>query len=215
MYLCSMSTCIVAATALELQYLSGAIKEKNTVLITGVGTAATVYHLMQELQHNKPSLVLQAGIAGSFNEALKLGQAVVVNADRFADLGVHENNQWKDVFDMKLTESESHPYSNGWVINPHHDLLSATGLPIVKSISINEVTTSSARIGLLRHKYNPSIESMEGAAFHYVCLQQGIPFIQLRTISNYVGERNKDKWKLREAVEMLAGQIQEITARIG
>lgn len=209
-----MSTCIVAATALELQYLSGAIRKKNKVMITGVGTAATVYHLMQELQHHKPSLLVQAGIAGSFSEELKLGQAVIVNADRFADLGVQENNQWNDVFDMKLIESESHPYSNGWLTNPHHHLLSAAGLPIVKSISINEVTTNSARIELLRDKYNPSIESMEGAAFHYVCLQQGIPFIQLRTISNYVGERNKEKWKLRQAVETLAEQIQQIIARV-
>ena len=41
---------------------------------------------------------------------------------------------------------------------------------------------------------------MEGAAFHYVCLQQKIPFIQLRAISNYVGERNKTKWKMKEAI---------------
>lgn len=209
-----MSTCIVAATTLELQYLSGAIKEKNKVLITGVGTASTIYHVMQELQHNKPSLILQAGIAGSFDEELPLGQAVVINADCFADLGVDENDQWNDVFDMKLAEAGSHPYSNGWLINPHHDLLGAAGLPIVKSISINEVTTSSTRIRQLRDKYNPSVESMEGAAFHYVCLQMGIPFIQLRTISNYVGERNKEKWKMRQAVENLAEQIQQVINRI-
>ena len=209
-----MSTCIVAATALELQYLSGAIKEKNKVLITGVGASATIYHVMEELQHSKPSLILQAGIAGSFDDQLPLGQAVVINADRFADLGVHENDQWNDVFDMNLTEGNAHPYSNGWLINPYHDLLSAAGLPIVKSISINEVTTSTTRIRQLRDKYNPSIESMEGAAFHYVCLQQGIPFIQLRTISNYVGERNKEKWKLRQAVENLAEQVREVINRL-
>ena len=209
-----MSACIVSATNLELQYLPSSIKEKNNVLITGVGTAATVYHLVAELQKTKPSLVLQAGIAGSFDQSMPLGQAVIVNADRFADLGVHEHGEWNDVFDMNLTDAGQPPYSNGWLINPHQDLLRATGIPIVKSISINEITTAFARIRQLREKYNPSIESMEGAAFHYVCLQQGIPFIQLRTISNYVGERNKEKWELRQAIETLGAKIQEVINRL-
>lgn len=208
-----MSICIVSATAFELQHLSNGIKEQCKTLVTGVGTAATVYQLMQALQHNKPSLMLQAGIAGSFDKKLALGAAVVVNTDRFADLGVQENKQWNDVFDMKLAETGTHPYSNGWLINPHHQELSTAGLPIVKAISINQITTGSARIRQLRDKYNPAVESMEGAAFHYVCLQQGIPFIQLRTISNYVGERNKEKWNMRQALENLAAQVQAIVQR--
>ena len=44
---------------------------------------------------------------------------------------------------------------------------------------------------------------MEGAAFHYVCLQENIPFVQLRAISNFVGERDKSKWLMKEAIENL------------
>jgi len=198
-----MRICIVSATSLELQYLS----KEHQVLITGVGTASTIYHLMKELQRNKPHLFLQAGIAGSFDESISPGQSVVVNSDRFADLGVQENDQWNDVFDMKLAEGD------GWLINQHHQLLSAANLPIVKSISINEITTSTARIKQLIEKYNPAIESMEGAAFHYVCLQEGIPFLQLRTISNYVGERDKSKWQMKLALENLAADVQSFLDR--
>jgi futalosine hydrolase len=209
-----MHICIVSATSLEQQYLSHISREKYNALITGVGTAATAYHLMKQLQTSKPDLILQAGIAGSFDENISLGQPVVINADRFADLGVHENNQWNDVFDMKLAGGEVHPYSNGWLINPHHNLLAAAALPIVKSISINEITTSSTRIKQLKDKYNPAIESMEGAAFHYVCLQENIPFLQLRTISNYVGERDKNKWQMRLALENLATQVQSLLEKL-
>lgn len=52
-------------------------------------------------------------------------------------------------------------------------------------------------------KYDPTIESMEGAALHYVCREFNIPFIQLRAISNYVGERDKSNWKIQEAIENL------------
>jgi futalosine hydrolase len=48
---------------------------------------------------------------------------------------------------------------------------------------------------------------MEGAAFHYVCLQEEIPFIQLRSVSNYVGERNKSKWQIKKAVENLNKEL--------
>jgi futalosine hydrolase len=30
-----------------------------------------------------------------------------------------------------------------------------------------------------------------------------VPFIQIRSISNYVGERDKTKWKMKEAIENL------------
>ncbi|MFZ1371603.1 MAG: futalosine hydrolase, partial [Ferruginibacter sp.] len=52
-------------------------------------------------------------------------------------------------------------------------------------------------------QFKPGIETMEGAALHYVCLQENIPFLQIRSISNYVGERDKIKWKLKEAIENL------------
>jgi futalosine hydrolase len=51
---------------------------------------------------------------------------------------------------------------------------------------------------------------MEGAAFHYVCLQQKINFLQLRGISNDVGQRDKSKWKLKESVENLNKELFKI-----
>lgn len=202
-----MPICIVAATKPELQSCNTG---NCDVLITGVGTAAAVYHLTNYLHRNKPSLIIQVGIAGSFDETLELGTAVVISAERFADLGVQESNRWRDVFDMQLTQLNELPYTNGWLINPYQQLLKSTSLPQVKSITINEVTTSPNRILQLRDKYSPTIESMEGAAFHYVCLQQNIPFIQLRTISNYIGERNKEKWQMKQAIQNLSAPLVQI-----
>ena len=44
---------------------------------------------------------------------------------------------------------------------------------------------------------------MEGAALHYVCRSMSVPFMQVRAISNYIGERDKSKWKMKEAVDNL------------
>jgi futalosine hydrolase len=42
---------------------------------------------------------------------------------------------------------------------------------------------------------------MEGAALHYIGLSARIPFIQIRGISNLVGERNKKHWRIAEAMD--------------
>jgi futalosine hydrolase len=62
-------------------------------------------------------------------------------------------------------------------------------------------------IGFYKNKFNPVTESMEGAALHYVCLMENIPFSQLRGISNYIGERNKKKWKMKEAILKLNDEL--------
>ena len=54
---------------------------------------------------------------------------------------------------------------------------------------------------------------MEGAAFHYVCLMKNIPFLQLRAVSNYIGERDKSKWKIAEAIEEVNKACVELLER--
>ena len=70
-------------------------------------------------------------------------------------------------------------------------------------ITVNEITTRKERIKQLKKKYEPLTESMEGAALHYVCRSMGTSFLQMRTISNYVGERDKSKWMIKEAIHNL------------
>ncbi len=55
-------------------------------------------------------------------------------------------------------------------------------------------------IQFYRDTFNPVTESMEGAALHYVCLMEKIPFLQIRSISNYIGERNKKKWDMMDSI---------------
>jgi futalosine hydrolase len=59
----------------------------------------------------------------------------------------------------------------------------------------------------MAEKFDADVESMEGAALHYVCLQQQQSFLQLRGISNAVGERNKEKWATGEAVTNLNKEL--------
>ena len=55
---------------------------------------------------------------------------------------------------------------------------------------------------------------MEGAAFHYACLLQKFKFFQLRSVSNVVGERDKNKWKMKEAIEALNNELTETSLKL-
>ena len=55
-------------------------------------------------------------------------------------------------------------------------------------------------IKFYRDAFEPVTESMEGAALHYVCLMEKVPFVQIRGISNYIGERNKQKWEMMDSI---------------
>ena len=51
---------------------------------------------------------------------------------------------------------------------------------------------------------------MEGGAFFYVMLRQGIRFFELRAVSNMVEVRDRSKWQVAKAIERLGRVAIEI-----
>ncbi len=167
---------------------------------TGTGMLATAVSLTKLVLEEKPDLVIQAGIAGCFDTSMALGKVIIVNEESLADTGVEEDGKWKDIFDLKLEKSSYPPFERRKLPNPWLSKFNLLKLPEVSGITVNEITTNPERILQLVKKYVPVTESMEGAALHYVCRQANIPFIQIRSVSNYIGERNKANWKMKEAI---------------
>ena len=183
------------------------------VLITGIGQAAATYILTYNLQNKRPDLVIQAGIAGTFTNELLLGQTVFVKQDAFGDLGMEEKEIFTSVFDAGFANKNNPPFTDGSLIN-EHPLLDNASLQIVKAVTVNKVSDSLVQKQQLINCFAPQIETMEGAALHYVCLQENVPFIQIRSISNEVGERDKSKWKMKEAIENLNNELQKLINEI-
>jgi len=202
-----MNVLIVAATEMEIAPF---LKENNKtdILITGVGIPATVFHLTKKLIEKKYDFVIQAGIGGTFTDSLNLGEVVLIKKDTFADLGINEKGNFKTLFEIRFLDDNDFPYTEGWLVN--NSLLKKNNLPIVNAITINKITDDHLQIKNIQQKFSAQIESMEGAAFHYVCLQQKINFLQIRSISNVVGERDKTKWQMKTAVENLNKELLKI-----
>lgn len=207
-----MNCLLVAATTKEIiPFLTYYRRSGNAtgidILITGIGLTATSYALAKQLSIKRPAVVIQAGIAGCFDKNIALGSVVAVKQDTIADLSVIENKELKTMFDLGLLKSDQFPFRGGWLINPHKFLLKKTKLKTVKAISVNHITTAKTMNSLYQQKFEPITESMEGAALHHVCLMEKVPFMQIRGISNYIGERNKTKWAIKDAVTNLNQQI--------
>lgn len=212
---------LVAATSFEIQPAIDQLKEDPSlieghgteVLITGIGSLPTAYSLMRQIGRQRPDIIIQAGIAGCFIPG-RTGEVLVIKEEVLGDLGVQEGGQFKTVFDLGLTDLNTLPFSNGLLVNPHQTLLDLPGLEKVRGITINEISTDAARIGWYQQNMAPVVESMEGGALHFTCLKEGIPFLQLRSVSNDIGVRDKSKWDIRTAISRLNLQLVEILKKL-
>ncbi|RYY51431.1 MAG: futalosine hydrolase [Chitinophagaceae bacterium] len=174
------------------------------VLITGVGMVATAYSLGKELSRRRYDLALQAGIAGSFDKGIPLGEVVFVASEQFGDLGAEDHDRHLDIFEMGLLQPDAAPFVKGRLDTPLTERHRNIRLRQVSGLTVNMVSGNERTIARLAERYSCQIESMEGAAFHYVCLSEDVPaFAQIRSISNYVTPRDRASWKMREAVTAL------------
>ncbi|HEV7780146.1 MAG TPA: futalosine hydrolase [Chitinophagaceae bacterium] len=199
-----MNCLVVAATVIEINpflelYRAKKIAANIDILITGIGLTATTYSLTRQFGLKRPEIVIQAGVGGCFDTNTPLGSVLAIKQEAIGDQSVIELGQLKTLFDLKLLPENQYPFSKGWLVNKG-ELLKKTRLKKVKAISVNEITTSRQKLAFYKERFDPVVESMEGAALHYVCLMEKIPFIQIRSVSNYIAERNKKNWNMKESI---------------
>jgi len=181
------------------------------ILVTGIGSVFTTFFLTQKLIQDKYDLIINAGIAGSFSSFHKIGDVVYVHSDQFADLGIEDENSFSTLFEKGFISKSSFPFQEGILVNPikiKNSLI--TGLKQVDAITVNTTHGKNESIELFKHKFDADIETMEGAAVFYVCLQQRVRFVQIRAISNYIKSRKIAEWDIPLAIENLNKKLFEL-----
>ncbi|MEO6133529.1 MAG: futalosine hydrolase [Ginsengibacter sp.] len=203
-----MKVLIVAATKFEIESVLRS-KINADFLVTGVGIPATIFHLNKKLMSSQYDLVINAGIAGCFSRKFNLGDVLLVEEDTFGDLGISHNNEFKTLFDAGFSAPDEFPFSGGWLKNKNAKSFNLSP-PLVKAVTVNKITDDKIQVQKLKEKFAADIESMEGAAFHYVCIHQQIQFLQIRSISNHVGECDKSNWEIKKAIVNLNEELFKI-----
>ena len=171
-------------------------------LITGVGMTATAFQLGQFFAQARPDWAINAGIVGTFDPNLNIGDVVQIVSERFGDLGVEEaDGQFTDLAEMGFIPQSL-------MNNPQPPIPTLT---ICQGLTVNKVHGNAASILKIRTKYpDAQVESMEGAAFFYACLSSGVPFVEIRGISNRVEPRNREAWNLPLAIQNLNDVLVEM-----
>jgi futalosine hydrolase len=219
---------IVTATSSEadvLKKVDGIISVGNyyrlgvteiSLLITGVGSVSTAWSLKNWLSVNrKPDIVINAGIAGSFKSDINIGDVVMPVKDCFADSGIEDREKFLTSFESGLADPNEFPYRSGVL---HSDVILSEKIKSiirpVNAITVNTATGSEKTIDKLLKKFNPDIETMEGATFFYICTREKLPFLALRSISNMVEARNRSRWNIPLALENLSEKLKEVIIRL-
>src|SRR4051794_9216829 len=147
---------------------------------------------------------LNLGVCGSFNPAMPPPSVVHVTSDMLAELGVEDGPRFLSLTEIGLLEPDQFPFSGGRLLNDAPPPLAGLeDLPSASGITVNTVHGADESIAAIRSRYPADVESMEGAAFMYACLIAGVPFAQVRAVSNRVERRNRATWDIAGAIEHL------------
>ncbi len=181
------------------------------LLTTGIGMLPAAFHL-GKLIHDKPwDFAVNVGICGAYSPEIPLGSVLHVVEEQLPEAGIEENGIVKSLFKLGLMPDDEFPFQHGKLVNEGVSGLKAIDrLKRVKGNTVNTMLTDQVSIDKLTSLFPADVESMEGAAFLFGCLSEKIPCAQIRAISNYVGERDKERWEIRKALNNLDKTLAEI-----
>ncbi len=170
---------VVAATSFELEW----VPEEAAALVCGIGPVEAAASVAASLARRAPSAVLHVGIAGARRGgAAGLGEPVIGSGSVYADLAARfPGLVGRCEADAALLERVRR------------------ALP---GAACARIATSAAVGGAAEAE----VEAMEGFGVLRACALAGVPAIEVRTISNWIGEEDRSRWEIPRALRRL-GEI--------
>jgi len=216
----TMRLLIVSATSLEIKPLLAELGRGRAlqyhvtrysykhfqidVLITGVGMVPTAVFTSMVLGKYRYDAVINAGICGSFNRDFPLGKVLNITSDSLPETGAEDGEHFLSIIDLKLLDQDEFPFSGGKLINDSvFESALINALTESTGVTVNTVHGNAENIDLFLRRQQVDTESMEGAAFMFSCKLHKIRHLQIRSVSNYIEDRDVTKWNIPLAVQNL------------
>lgn len=187
--------------------------DRFEVQICGVGPVSAAAKTATILAHHDYDLVISAGIAGGFSGRADIGSIVVSSEIISGDLGTETSEGFKYAEDIGLGSSRvivDQPLAKNIVDH----LSNSIQFPIHYGsiLTLATVTSSSAVSEKLMAREREAVaEAMEGFGVALAAQDKGIPAIEIRAISNQVGPRDKNAWRIEEALISLEEAFAKLT----
>ncbi|MEH0819209.1 MULTISPECIES: futalosine hydrolase [unclassified Micromonospora] len=182
-----------------------------TVRPVGVGPAvagaATARLLTLAEAAGRPyRAVVSAGIGGGFAGRVAVGATVLGTRSVAADLGAESPEGFIPVDELGMPPEL---LGGGPTVDADPELLAALRAALPEAVvgavlTISTVTGTAASTRALADRHPDAVaEAMEGYGVAVAAAHAGLPFVELRTISNPIGPRDRGSWRMREAFSAL------------
>lgn len=188
---------ILLACAVEAELAFWKPRDGVDTLVTGVGPVEASCALTAELCRRPYRLVINAGLAGAFDGAARIGDGVVV-ADDTMEVALENGAPLNLPHGQRTVEracSDSELVAR----------LRERGFPVVRGVTVARATSSAQTARRLSAELGAQVESMEGFAALRAANRLGISVIELRGISNRCGERESSGWDFDAGMSGLRG----------
>lgn len=177
-------------------------------MCVGVGKTSAAMHTALSLAARTPDFVLVIGVCGAYRtglevEGLKVGDLCSLVDDRFADEGVETPEGFIDIETLGFGFCGPFGAHRSTSAKLRTLLEAHTSITEVSGATVSTCSGTDTRADTLRARTEAAVETMEGAAIAAVCSERNVPWVQLRSVSNYTGNRSEAQWDLRGSLARL------------
>lgn len=193
------------------------------VLATGVGKVNAALALGATLAARRTGLLLSVGVGGAYpGSGLRTGDLAVAAEENYGDEGAQGREGFLDMEELGIPswEGVEGPCFNRFPADQEVRAALLSAARVVGRaacgpfVTVSTVTGTQARAEALEKRFSAVCESMEGAAVAHAAVSRGVPFGEVRGISNAVGPRDRPSWRLAEA-SAAAGEAVVLFLRSG
>ena len=202
-----------------VSHLGGRKLEGALAQVCGFGPVAAAARTSSLILQHRPDIVVLAGIAGSLDALCSVGEAYEFHRVRSYGIGVGDGEQFQSAGEIGWRHVEE---ETGTIPEGVGDVLQKTdakrkldnqfGID-AELLSVCAASSSQSEANFKKNRYpNTLAEDMEGFAVAAACVIHGVPWVIVRGISNYAGDRDKKNWQADKALQKTAERVSEILA---
>jgi futalosine hydrolase len=195
---------------------AGSAGRHYEVVAAGVGPAAAAVGATHALVCGRVlkethTLVVSAGIGGGFAPAAPVGALAVAETIVAADLGAQTAEGFTPVAELGFGRSEHRPPAE--LSREVAGALVAAYGPV---LTVGTVTGTAERAAELAGRHPGAVaEAMEGFGVAEAAAFLDVPVLEIRAISNAVGPRDREAWRIGEALAALTTAFGKLPGLLG
>ena len=212
-----------------LTIYEGTVHDKSVVyIVSGIGKTNASRGTFFLIEKYSPGMIIHLGIGGAYpSSGLKQGDISIAEKEMYGDEGVFLEDGFHsaETIGIPFLIKGRKRYFNEFMpdkklskmaVRIARTTLRASRVTVESGpfLTLSTCTGTMKRAEELERRFHAICENMEGAAVAHVCAACGVPMVEIRGISNIVGERDRGKWNVSLAAENCQMVVAELLKKI-